>query len=81
MRTELVCFPVLKVTSGPWVKLAGRKSALNPHLFLSFLPFILFFLPFQGGGPSVSLTLCCFVIYSSRRFVLCLALCYFVIVF
>ena len=29
----------------------------------------------------VSLTLCCFVVYSTRRFVLCLALCYFVLVF
>ena len=27
------------------------------------------------GGPCVSLTLCCFVVYSTRRFVLCLALC------
>ena len=27
------------------------------------------------------LTLCCFVVYSTRRFVLCIALCYFVLVF
>ena len=27
-------------------------------------------------GPSVSLTLCCFVVYSMRRFVLSIALCY-----
>ena len=27
------------------------------------------------------LTLCCFVVYSTRRFVLCLSLCYFVLVF
>ena len=27
------------------------------------------------------LTLCCFVVYSTRRFVLCLTLCYFVLVF
>ena len=33
------------------------------------------------GGPGVSLTLCCFVVYSTRRFVLCLTLCYFVLVF
>ena len=31
--------------------------------------------------PGVSLTLCCFVVYSTRRFVLCLVLCYFVLVF
>ena len=29
----------------------------------------------------VSLTLCCFVVYSTRRFVLCLTLCHFVLVF
>ena len=29
----------------------------------------------------VSLTLCCFVVYSTRRFVLCLSLCHFVLVF
>ena len=32
-------------------------------------------------APGVSLTLCCFVVYSTRRFVLSLALCYFVLVF
>ena len=32
-------------------------------------------------GPGVSLPLCCFVVYSTRRFVLSLALCYFVLVF
>ena len=36
---------------------------------------------FLGGGPGVSLTLCCFVVYSTRRFVLCLTLCHFVLVF
>ena len=30
MRTDVLCFYVLKVISGPRVKLAGRKSALNP---------------------------------------------------
>ena len=29
----------------------------------------------------VSLTLCCFLVYSTRRFVLCLTLCHFVLVF
>ena len=32
-------------------------------------------------GPGVSLTLCCFVVYSARRFVLCLTLWQFVLVF
>ena len=55
------------------MKLADRKSALNPRG--------LFYWPFYGGGPGVSLTLCCFVVYSTRRFVLCFAMCYFVLVF
>ena len=33
------------------------------------------------GGPGVSLTLCCFVVYSTRRFVICLTMCHFVLVF
>ena len=41
----------------------------------------LFYWPFLRGGPSVCLTLCCFVVYSTGRFVLCLTLCYFVLVF
>ena len=32
------------------------------------------------GGPGVSFSLCCFVVYSTRRFVLSFALCYFVLV-
>ena len=32
-------------------------------------------------GPGVSLALWCFVVYSTRRFVVCLILCYFVLVF
>ena len=32
-------------------------------------------------GPGVSLTLCCFVVYSTRRFVVCLSVCHFVLVF
>ena len=32
-------------------------------------------------GPGVSLTLCCFVVYSTRRFILYLTLCNFVLVF
>ena len=42
--------------------------------------FILY-LPFLGGGPGVGLTLCWFVFYATRPFVLCLILCHFVLVF
>ena len=38
-------------------------------------------LTFLRRGPGVNLTLCCFVVYSTRRFVLCLTLCHFVLVF
>ena len=61
MRKEFLCICVLSVASGPRVKLAGRKSALNPGgLFQG---------PFQSGSPGVGLIICCFVIYSTRRFV------------
>ena len=30
MRTEFLCFSVLRVTSGPRVKLAGRKKCFKP---------------------------------------------------
>ena len=33
------------------------------------------------SGPGVSLALCCFVVYSTRRFVVCLSVCRFVLLF
>ena len=35
MRTEFLCFSVLRVASGPRVKLGGRKSALYPTVVYS----------------------------------------------
>ena len=35
MRTEFLCVSVLRVASGPRVKLASCKSALNPPLVYS----------------------------------------------
>ena len=35
MRTKFLCVPVLRVALGPRVKLAGRKSALNPPMIYS----------------------------------------------
>ena len=35
MRTELLCISVLRVASGPRVKLAGSKSGLNPPVVYS----------------------------------------------
>ena len=73
MRTELLCISVLRVASGPRVKLTGRKSALNPPVVYST--------DRSKAVVPVLVTLCCFVVYSTRRLVLCLALCYFVLVF
>ena len=49
-----------------------------PGLF-SYLFFTL--LTVLRRGPGVSLTLLCFVVYSARRFVVCLTLSHFVLVF
>ena len=59
--------------------LANSKSTLRPSTAytLCFLPFW----PFWGGGPGVGLVLCCFVVCSAGRFVLCLTLCSVVLVF
>ena len=55
-----------------------------------FKPLVRFYWPFQGSTSAVvfvffccgvSLSLCCFVVYSTRRFVLCFTLCHFVLVF
>ena len=35
MRTELLCISVLRVASGPRVKLVSCKSALNPQVVYS----------------------------------------------
>ena len=35
MRTEFLCVSVLRVASGPRVKLASCKSALNPPMIYS----------------------------------------------
>ena len=37
--------------------------------------------PQQCSYLDVSLTPCCFVVYSTRRFVVCLSVCHFVLVF
>ena len=71
MRTEFLCIPVLRVASGPRVKLASCKSALNPPVVYST----------DHSEAVVSLTLCCFVVYSTRRYVVCLSVCHFVLVF
>ena len=74
MRTEFLCISVLRVASGPRVKLAGCKSALNPSVVYSTDRS-------KAVVPMLVLLFVAFVVYSTRRFVLCLTLCHFVFVF
>ena len=74
MRTEFLCISILGVASGHGVRFAGCERALGPRWFVLLAVL-------GGGDPGVGLALCCFVVYSARRFVLCLVLCCFVIVF
>ena len=56
------------------MKFAGLISALNPQWFI--------LLTLLRRGPGVSLTFCCFVVYSTKHFFYVLpCLCYFVLVF
>ena len=71
MRTEFLRISVLRLASGPGVKLSGRKCALTPtpHPVVystdrSKVLFVLFFVAL------------CFI-YSTMRLVLSLALCFF----
>ena len=55
---------------------------LNRLVFVIIICLSSFFYCCLGSTcPGVSLTLCCFVVYSTRRFILCFTLCYFVLVF
>ena len=59
--------------SGPRVKLASCKSALNPPVVCST--------DRSNAVVLVLVLLCCFVVYSTRRFFVCLSMCHFVLVF
>ena len=63
-----------------WVTLGASKQYRPLSQGWIHISDCLFYWPFWGG-PGVCLTLCCFVVYSTRRFVLNLALCYFVLAF
>ena len=63
VRAEVLCVSVWGVASGPGVGLAGCGGALDPPLRWFALPAVL------GCGPGVGLALCCFVVCSTRRFV------------
>ena len=55
------------------MKLASCKSALNPSVVCST--------DRSKAVVPLLLTLCCFVVYSTRRFVVCLSVCHFVLMF
>ena len=72
---RILCIFVLRVASGPRVKLASCKSALNPAVVYST----------DRSKAVVPVLVLLFVglwfIYSTRRFVVCLTMCHFVLVF
>ena len=60
------------------MKLARCKSALTPP---PPPPPVVCSIDRSKAVVPVLLTLCCFVVYSTRRFVVCLSVCHFVLVF
>ena len=74
MRTEFLCISVLRVASGSRVKLASCKSALNPPVVYSTDCF-------RAVVPVLVLLFLALRIYSTSRFVVCLTMCHFVLVF
>ena len=73
MRTEFLCVSVFRVASGPRVKLASCKSALNPSVVYSADRS-------KAVVPVLVLLFVAFLVYSKRRFVFCLSVCHFVLV-
>ena len=71
MRTEVLCVSVLRVASGPRVKLGSCKSALNPSVVYST----------DRSKAVVTVLVLLFVVYSTRRFVVCFSVCHFVLMF
>ena len=73
MRTEFLCISVLRVASGPMVKLASCKSALNPTVVYST----------DRSKTVVPVLVLLFVAlwFTLRGDLFCLTLCYFVLVF
>ena len=73
------------VALGPGVELAGCEGALSrpsrPPPPPATSPGGLLCRPFWGGGPGVGFALCCFVVCSAGRLVVCLSVCRFVLVF
>ena len=79
MRTEFLCISVLRVASGPRVKLASCKSALNPPPPPP--PVVYSTDRSKAVVPVLVLLFVALWFNSTRRFVLCLTLCHFALVF
>ena len=62
------------MASGPRVKLASCKKCFTETP-------VVYSIDHPKAVVPVLILLCCFVVYSMRRFVLCLTLCYFVLAF
>ena len=73
MRTEFICFSVLRVATGPRMKLASCKSALNTPVVYST----------DRSKAVVPMLVLLFVAlwFILRDDLFCLTLCYFVLVF
>ena len=73
MRTEFLCFSVLRVASGPRVKLVSCKSALNPTVVCSA----------DRSKAVVPVLVLLFVAlwFILRGNLLCLSMCHFVLGF
>ena len=74
MRTEFLCISVLRVASGPRVKLTSCKSALTPPVVCSTDRS-------KAAVPVLVLLFVALWVFSTRRFVVCLSVCHFVLVF
>ena len=73
MRTEFLCMSVLRVALGPRVKLASCKSALTTPAPPRPTPTMVYSTDRSKAVVLVLVLLfCCFVVYSTRRFVLVL---------
>ena len=75
MNRFFLCISALRAASDPRVKFASCKSALT------LPPPVVYSTDSSKAVVPVLVLLCCFVVHSTRRFVLSLALCYFVLVF
>ena len=82
MQTEFLCISVLRVASGPRVKLASCKSALTPAPTLSPHPTVVYSIDRSKAVVPVLVLLLVALWFILRvDLFFCLPMCYFVLVF